>query len=176
MVLGEGDVPSSIVFLGEGPGQEEDEIGRPALGRPGKLLRQMIISSGIIQRQARYFITDLVRCRLPNNRPPTPGEAEACWEWTRELLMLTNPQVVVTLGRISLAYLAKRCGVQKQVGSSTITDLAGKAILVPKPKFYIYPCFHPSFVGRNEHEWRPVYKSHFEFLAMSLPSWTKEVS
>ena len=113
MVLGEGDVPSSVLFLGEGPGEQEDEIGRPAIGRPGKLLRQSIISSGIIQRQARYFITDLVRCRLPNNRDPTPMEAEACWEWTREILMITNPQVIVTLGRIALAYLAKRCGIQQ---------------------------------------------------------------
>lgn len=174
VVLGEGDAPSSILFLGEGPGEQEDEIGRPAIGRPGKLLRQSIISSGIIQRQARYFITDLVRCRLPNNRDPTPMEAEACWEWTREILMITNPQVIVTLGRIALAYLAKRCGIQKQVGSTKIVDLAGKALHVPDRKFHIYPCFSPVFVGRNEREWLPIYRSHFEFLAMSLPSWTKE--
>jgi uracil-DNA glycosylase len=176
VVLGEGAVPCSILFLGEGPGEPEDDVGRPAIGRPGRLLRQVITSSGIPERNAPYFITDLVRCRLPNNRDPTPGEAEACWEWTREVLLLTNPQVVVTLGRTSLAYLAKRCGVQKQVGASRITELAGKAIHVPERHFTIFPCLNPSFVRRNEQEWLPIYKSHFEFLAMSLPSWTKETN
>lgn len=170
-VPGEGSEPCNVLFLGEGPGEDEDECGRPCVGRPGKLLRQTINSSGLTARGARFFLTDLIKCHPPENRDPTPAEAEACWPWTREILKLTQPQVIVTLGRISLAYLAKRCGASKAIGSSKITDLVGKAIRIEKPKLIIYPCFHPTYIQRNS-DLREQYNAHFQFLVMSLPSWT----
>lgn len=171
VVLGEGDLPSHILFLGEGPGEEEDESGRPFVGRSGRLLRETI-KRELYQRRAKYFITNVVRCRPPENRDPTPGEVEACWPWTREILRLSRPSVIVTLGRISLAYLAKKSGVPKAVGASKITDLVGKVIAVPERHFYIFPCFHPAYVLRNRGELLEQYQNHFKFLAMSLPTWT----
>lgn len=174
-ILGEGDVPCNVLFLGEGPGEDEDATGTPFVDRGGKLLRQTIISSGLHNRKVKYFLTYLVRCRLPGSRDPTPMEAEACWYWTREVLKITKPRVIVTLGRVSLAYLAKRCGVQKMVGSHKITDLVGKAIHVPKWDLQIFPSFHPTHVSRNNDRLLEVYRSHFQFLAMSLPSWTAPI-
>lgn len=174
-VLGEGDTPSHVLFLGEGPREEEDETGTPFVDRGGKLLRQTIISSGLKSRKAKYFLTYLVRCRPPENRDPTPMEAEACWYWTRELLKITKPRVIVTLGRVSLAYLAKRCGVQKVVGSHKIADLAGKVIYVPKWDLQIFPSFNPTHVSRNNDTLLETYQSHFNFLAMSIPSWTAPI-
>ena len=100
-VPGEGDPDTEVVFVGEGPGFNEDRQGRPFVGRAGDLLVKLLGSIGW-QRQD-VFITNVVKCRPPDNRDPQPDEIAACAPYLRRQLAVLDPAVVVTLGRYSMA-------------------------------------------------------------------------
>jgi DNA polymerase len=99
-VPGEGDPDTEVVFVGEGPGFNEDREGRPFVGRAGGLLVRLLASIGW-QREDVY-ITNVVKCRPPENRDPEPDEIEACAPYLRRQLEVLDPAVVVTLGRHSM--------------------------------------------------------------------------
>lgn len=99
-VPGEGDPDTEVVFVGEGPGMNEDREGRPFVGRAGGLLVRLLGSIGW-QRQD-VFITNVVKCRPPDNRDPQPDEIAACAPYLRRQLEVLDPAVVVTLGRYSM--------------------------------------------------------------------------
>jgi DNA polymerase len=99
-VPGEGDPDTEVVFVGEGPGMNEDREGRPFVGRAGGLLVRLLGSIGW-QRQD-VFITNVVKCRPPDNRDPQPDEIAACAQYLRRQLEVLDPAVVVTLGRYSM--------------------------------------------------------------------------
>ena len=100
-VPGEGDPDTEVVFVGEGPGFNEDREGRPFIGRAGDLLVKMLASIG--WRREDVFITNVVKCRPPDNRDPQPDEIAACAPYLRRQLAVLDPAVVVTLGRYSMA-------------------------------------------------------------------------
>jgi DNA polymerase len=95
-VFGEGDPAARLVFIGEGPGQNEDETGRPFVGRAGDLLNKMIVAMGL--RREDVFIANVVKCRPPNNRQPTAAETAACTPYLVEQMETIRPKVIVTLG------------------------------------------------------------------------------
>ena len=97
---GEGDPDTEVVFVGEGPGFNEDREGRPFVGRAGGLLVQLLGSIG--WRREDVFITNVVKCRPPDNRDPQPDEIAACAPYLRRQLEVLDPAVVVTLGRYSM--------------------------------------------------------------------------
>ena len=99
-VPGEGSPDTEVVFVGEGPGQNEDEQGRPFVGAAGGLLTELLRSIG--WRREDVFITNVVKCRPPGNRDPEPDEIAACAPYLRRQLEALDPAVVVTLGRFSL--------------------------------------------------------------------------
>ncbi len=99
-VPGEGDPDTEVVFVGEGPGFNEDREGRPFIGRAGDLLVKMLASIG--WRREDVFITNVVKCRPPDNRDPQPDEIAACAPYLRRQLAVLDPAVVVTLGRFSM--------------------------------------------------------------------------
>ncbi len=99
-VPGEGDPDTEVVFVGEGPGFNEDREGRPFIGRAGSLLGRLIGSLG--WRREDVFITNVVKCRPPDNRDPQPDEMAACAPFLRRQLEVLDPAVVVTLGRYSM--------------------------------------------------------------------------
>jgi uracil-DNA glycosylase len=100
-VPGEGDPETEVVFVGEGPGFNEDRGGRPFIGRAGDLLVKFLGSIG--WRREEVFITNIVKCRPPDNRDPMPDEVAACAPYLRRQLDALDPAVVVTLGRHSMA-------------------------------------------------------------------------
>jgi DNA polymerase len=100
-VPGEGDPETEVVFVGEGPGFNEDRGGRPFIGRAGDLLVKLLASIG--WRREEVFITNIVKCRPPDNRDPLPDEVAACAPYLRRQLEALDPAVVVTLGRHSMA-------------------------------------------------------------------------
>src|SRR5690349_17067841 len=100
-VPGEGDRHAEVMFIGEGPGYHEDKQGRPFVGPAGQFLNELLSIAGL-DRQTAY-ITNVVKCRPPNNRDPEPDEKAACAPYLERQMALINPRVIVTLGRHSMA-------------------------------------------------------------------------
>ena len=98
-VPGEGDHNADIMFIGEGPGYYEDQQGRPFVGQAGALLNELLATIGL--KREDVYITNMVKCRPPNNRDPIPGELQACRPYLDEQLEMISPKVLVTLGRHS---------------------------------------------------------------------------
>ena len=101
-VPGEGHPDTEVMFVGEGPGQTEDQQGRPFVGRAGDLLVKLLSTLG--WRRQEVFITNVVKCRPPGNRDPEPDEIAACAPYLQRQLEVLDPAVVVTLGRFSMAH------------------------------------------------------------------------
>jgi uracil-DNA glycosylase len=100
-VPGEGEAETDVVFVGEGPGFNEDRLGRPFVGRAGDLLVKLLATLG--WRRSEVFITNIVKCRPPDNRDPEPDEVAACLPYLHRQLEVLDPALVVTLGRHSMA-------------------------------------------------------------------------
>lgn len=100
-VPGEGPLDARILFIGEGPGFNENEQGRPFVGAAGQLLNDLLALAGL--RREDVFITNVVKCRPPQNRDPEPDELKACNDYLDRQIALLNPKVIVTLGRFSMA-------------------------------------------------------------------------
>ncbi|MGD9559961.1 MAG: uracil-DNA glycosylase family protein [Oscillospiraceae bacterium] len=105
VVFGEG-VQDAEVLVGEGPGQQEDELGLPFVGRSGKLL-DVYLDTIQLSRQKNAFIANIVKCRPPGNRDPLPQEREACLPWLREQFRIIRPNIIVCVGRIAAQVLIK---------------------------------------------------------------------
>ena len=99
VVFGEGARDAEVMFIGEGPGEQEDRTGRPFVGRAGQLLDDMLAMIDL--KREKVFIGNMVKCRPPQNRDPLPTESEACMPWLREQFKLLQPKIVVCLGRIA---------------------------------------------------------------------------
>ncbi len=103
VVFGSGSETADLMFIGEGPGAEEDRQGLPFVGKAGKLLTSMIASLGYAREQV--YICNIVKCRPPNNRDPSPTEAKICSAYLKRQIELIKPKVIVALGRISAQLL-----------------------------------------------------------------------
>ncbi|MBQ4370498.1 MAG: uracil-DNA glycosylase [Oscillospiraceae bacterium] len=99
VVFGVGREDAEVLFIGEGPGEQEDLQGEPFVGRAGKLLDDML--SIIDLDRSMIYIANMVKCRPPKNRDPLPSEQEACSGWLEKQIELINPKIIVCLGRIS---------------------------------------------------------------------------
>lgn len=104
-VFGVGDKKAKIMFVGEGPGADEDRLGEPFVGRAGKLLDTMLASIGF--DRSMVYIANIVKCRPPQNRDPLPEEQAACTPWLDAQIELLDPRIIVCLGRIAAGYLIK---------------------------------------------------------------------
>ncbi len=138
VVFGEGNPDARLMFVGEGPGKEEDEQGRPFIGRSGQLLNRTIESIGI--KRQDIFITNVVKCRPPGNRKPLPIESQTC----KNLLLLNQikiirPKVICTLGSAAIQGL-----LEKEI---KITRIRG--IRMNMGSIIILPTYHPAYVLRN---------------------------
>lgn len=104
VVFGVGVPDAEVLFIGEGPGANEDEQGEPFVGRAGKLLDTMLAAVGL-SRHHNIYIANMVKCRPPQNRDPLPEEQEACIEWLRAQTALLRPKIIVCLGRVAACRL-----------------------------------------------------------------------
>jgi len=137
-VPGEGDWSAELMFIGEGPGRDEDLQGRPFVGRAGQLLRKIIAAMKF--REDEVYITNVVKCRPPENRVPCRDEVEACWPYLARQIELIRPKVIVTLGKTPTEYFVP--------GRAAMGDLRGK--FGDYKGIPIMPTFHPSYLIRNE--------------------------
>ena len=135
-VPGDGPASADIMMIGEGPGFHEDRQGLPFVGPAGRFLDHLINSSGM--RREDVFITNVVKCRPPNNRDPMPGEIQACRKHLDEQIELIDPKVIVTLGRFSMA---------RFIPGQTIGRVRAQARRVEGRT--VYPMYHPAAALHN---------------------------
>lgn len=137
-VPGEGNLYSPIIFVGEGPGEEEDNQGRPFVGKAGQLLTKILESVNIAREDV--YIANMVKCRPPNNRVPTNLEIESCSQYLLAQIEVINPRMIVPLGSTALSFFLG--------GDQQITKVRGKEFIW-KGNIIIFPMFHPSYLLRN---------------------------
>mgnify|MGYP000820614439 FL=1 len=107
VVFGTGKTGAEVVFVGEGPGENEDLQGEPFVGRGGALLDKYLEAVDL-SRERNIYIANIVKCRPPQNRDPQPAESEACMPWLREQFRLLKPKIVVCLGRIAAQRMIRK--------------------------------------------------------------------
>jgi DNA polymerase len=135
-VPGEGDPEAEILIIGEGPGKNEDQQGRPFVGAAGKFLEELLASIGLTRDQV--FIANVVKCRPPNNRDPLPEEVQTCWPFLEKQLQIIQPKVIVTLGRHSLQRFFPGHGITQYHGRALRRDFP------PLGKQAFFICYHPA--------------------------------
>ncbi len=137
-VPGEGNPETKIIFIGEAPGEKESQQGRPFVGTAGKLLDELIKIAGFERKDV--FITNIVKCRPPNNRDPLPEEIKICWPYLEEQIKIIKPKLIITLGRHAMyKFLPERLKISRDHGKvfKMIEKKTGKS------QFY-YPVYHPA--------------------------------
>lgn len=107
VVVGVGNKQAEVLFVGEGPGENEDLQGEPFVGRGGKLLDLALEAVGL-SREKNIYIANIVKCRPPQNRDPLPEEQEACIEWLRAQVALIRPKIIVCLGRVAACQIINK--------------------------------------------------------------------
>lgn len=137
-VFGEGNPEAELMFIGEGPGAEEDRTGRPFVGKAGQLLTRMIEVIGV--KRQDVYIANIVKCRPPQNRAPEEDEAQACLPILRQQVAIIRPRIIVCLGSTSAKYI-----IDKDI---RITKQRGQ--WYQKGSFMIMPTYHPSALLRDE--------------------------
>ena len=138
VVFGVGDPAADLMFVGEAPGQHEDLLGEPFVGRSGQLLDKLVLEEMGLTRD-RFYIANTVKCRPPANRDPQPAEIAACGPWLEAQVDLIDPRVVVTLGNFAAKLLLNT--------TDGITRLRGRAY--PYRGGVLVPTFHPAAVLRG---------------------------
>jgi DNA polymerase len=151
VVFGMGDPNADLMFVGEGPGAEEDKQGLPFVGRSGQLLDKVLFEEFGWTRD-RVFIQNVVMCRPPGNRDPEPDEIAACNPWLEKKLELVGPKVVVTLGNFATKLLLDT--------KEGITKLRGRSY--PFRSGVLIPTFHPAAVLRGGGE--PLAQMRADFI------------
>ena len=137
IVFGEGDSHARVVLVGEGPGEVEDQTGKPFVGPAGQKLDEVLASVGITREEV--YITNVVKCRPPGNRVPTKKEMEACLPYLEAQIALINPGLIITLGNTPTQWLFP--------SASGITGIRG-TFLPWRGGIQLFPMFHPSYLLR----------------------------
>ena len=144
-MFGEGNPSADVMFVGEGPGGDEDVLGRPFVGKAGQLLEKAINALGWTRDDV--YIGNVVKCRPPNNRTPQPEEVKACIGWLRNQTALIRPKIIVCLGAT-----AAKAIISDDI---RITSVRGK--WMQKGAFLIMPTFHPAALLRDESKKIPFW-------------------
>lgn len=138
VVFGQGASDAEVLFVGEGPGQSEDEQGLPFVGRSGQLLDKYLFAIDL-DRNRNCYIANIVKCRPPKNRDPMPAESEACMPWLREQFRILRPKIVVCLGRIA---------AQRMIDKNfSVTRSHGQ--FIQKSGIYFMATYHPAALLRQ---------------------------
>ncbi len=146
VVFGEGNPRAAVMFVGEGPGGVEDELGRPFVGPAGKLLDRILASVSFTRDEV--YITNVVKCRPPGNRVPQPQEREACRPWLDAQVRLIDPLFLVLLGASAAQAMI--------APEARITQIRGR--WVERRGHRLLPTYHPAALLRDETKKRPVWE------------------
>jgi len=166
-VPGEGSIGTSVMFVGEAPGHWEDVKGLPFVGAAGKVLDTLLEKMKLPRENV--FITNVVKCRPPENRDPQPDEVKTCTSlYLNRQIALIQPKIIVTLGRHSTAYILSKAGLETKA-SEGITQLHGKVV---QTRFLnlpvsVIPMFHPAAVLHNP-KYREALEGDFDLLKNEL--------
>jgi DNA polymerase len=154
IVFGRGNTRAELVFVGEGPGADEDQQGLPFVGRAGKLLGKMILAMGFPSEESVY-ICNVIKCRPPENRYPTPEEVACCFYFLRGQLLAIRPRVIVTLGNLA---------TQTMLGTFTgITAMRGK--WQEWEGINVMPTYHPAYALRDRRAKKPMWRDMKKVLS-----------
>ena len=152
IVFGSGNPKAKLMFIGEGPGADEDLQGVPFVGKAGELLTKMISAMKLSREEV--YIANIVKCRPPNNRPPQEDEIAACQAFLLKQIEAIAPQVICALGSFAAQTLLKT--------QTRISDLRGKFHdlngSVTTPAIKVMPTFHPAYLLRNPAEKKKVWE------------------
>lgn len=147
IVFGEGNEAARLMLIGEGPGADEDRLGRPFVGAAGQLLDRILAAVDITREEV--YIANVVKCRPPGNRVPSPAEAAACLPWLFQQVETLRPAIIVLLGASAFKYLIG--------GTSGITAARGNW-LTTKSGIAVMPTYHPAALLRNPGWKKPVWE------------------
>lgn len=136
VVPGDGSAEAKIMFIGEGPGQKEDETGIPFVGAAGKFLDEMLAT--IKLKRETIYIANVVKCRPPANRDPLPDEVATCWPWLLQQIKIIQPKLVVTLGRHSMERFLPGYKISEMHGKAMRRDIQGLGSQI------FYALYHPA--------------------------------
>src|SRR5438046_432548 len=153
-VPGEGDPHARILFIGEGPGFHEDKQGRPFVGPAGQFFDELLAS--ITFKRSDVFITNVVKCKLPENRDPEPEEIAACNDYLDRQIAALKPQVIVTLGRYSMA---------KFFGNEKVSAIHGRAR--KRDGYICIAMYHPA-AGLHRAELKDVIREDFKKIPLVI--------
>ena len=146
-VFGEGDPGSNIMIIGEAPGREEDEVGRPFIGRAGKLLNEFLKSIGL--NRDLVFIVNTIKCRPPENRDPETVEINACSDYLDQQINIIKPKVLVLLGKIA---------ANRLLGEDIpMSELRLKKFFIDKYDIPIIVFYHPAYILRSPSQKKKVW-------------------
>lgn len=157
-VPGEGNSKTQIMFIGEAPGRNEDETGRPFVGRAGKLLDQLLLSVNMDRKTV--FITSVIKHRPPKNRQPKTPEIQACKFWLKEQLSIIKPKIIITLGRFGLEYFLPKEKISKVHGTIRKTLVDGR-------KMHLFPLYHPAAGLRSTRSKKTLFED-FKKLKIAI--------
>lgn len=147
VVFGIGNREAKVMFIGEGPGEQEDIQGEPFVGRAGQLLDKMLYAIDL-DRGKNVYITNIVKCRPPHNRDPEDEEQESCIGYLREQTRLIRPKIIVTLGRIAGMKLIKPdLRITKEHGT-----------FIERKGIFMMPMFHPAALLRNQSQMEGAFR------------------
>jgi DNA polymerase len=159
VVPGEGPEDADLLFIGEAPGWNEDQQGRPFVGAAGGFLDQLLASIGL--RREQVYIANVIKCRPPQNRDPLPAEIQACSKWLDHQVEIIQPRVIVTLGRYSLA---------KYFPGESIGKIHGK----PRKQndIIFYPMYHPA-AALHQGSLRKIIQEDMLRIPQILTQWER---
>lgn len=165
VVFGAGNADADLMFIGEAPGANEDELGLPFVGQAGKLLERLLEEIGMGRDDV--FIQNVLCCRPPGNRDPLPSEIENCQSWLMEKIRLVEPRVICTLGNFATKLLrGEPVGITRLHGQAEIREVCGRVVR-------LYPLFHPAaalYTPSNVDVLRGDFAGIPALLAMEPPS------
>jgi len=165
LVFGEGNIDCDVMFVGEAPGQNEDRLKRPFVGRGGQLLDRMIESIG--WRRANVYITNIVKRRPPDNRDPLPEEIEAYRPYLARQIEIIKPKVIVTLGRFAMNYFLPTAKITRDRGHGFLVDGPTSPEGLRGASRVIYPVLHPAAALRST-EMMKAFEEDFKKLPAAV--------
>jgi uracil-DNA glycosylase len=146
IVFADGDPNARLMFVGEGPGADEDAQGLPFVGRAGQLLNNMITAMGL--QRSEVYIANVVKCRPPQNRTPEPVEANTCMQFLWRQIDVVSPQIIVALGATAATYLLG--------GKSSLASLRGRIHQVRESQLIV--TYHPAYLLRDPRQKAEAWK------------------
>ena len=156
IVFGVGDPRARLMFIGEGPGADEDRLGEPFVGRAGQLLDRILAAMGLDRRGGGVYIANIVKCRPPENRDPAPEEQASCLPFLHAQVAIIRPEVIVALGRVALiALTGGRAGSISRVRGRWL-DWNGIPLM---------PTYHPAYLLRTPSGKRAVWEDMRKVMA-----------